>query len=526
MARKAQHKVSVVAQGVNQVTGPMRAASKDLAAMSSAVANSDQQLVSSSKRAEVALKSKAKAASAMQATIKSSPEQFSKAAGAVSLFASAVGSSGGKAAMATTQIANLGALVITGGPIGIGIAALTGIVAGLTWAFEDSGDEAKSFADDLKRLQGEADTAQSELESLQRKLEDFGKGSHEAAIDRLQAEIAILEASKAQYDVQSSMVEIDEHGNEIVDEHTRKIQDQTFELGLQLDAKRKALQLERELLAAETLRDQERERASAKEKAADQKRSERRRQAEVRSSAEFDRRMAMITLRTDAELAASKRVEEAEQRRVELDREGAEKARAIMAKMREEQQQAAQARLVQAVQYGEIAGQVFGNVAAAAAQGDSDAVKSGAKAAGQIILQAAAKSAAEAFSSMVGVPIIGPALGAAAAGAAYAFAMSYLNKFAAGGFVGGTAGRDDQPILAQRGEYVMSRGEVAAAQSTGAVPDRLGGGSGGGGGMQVTAVFGPSSARTPLERKRFLMSHSRELEELINDGHIRIKRVG
>jgi hypothetical protein len=498
----------------------MRAAAKDLAELASAHARSDEAIAKSAKQAALALQQKQKAAANLDREIRASPERFSKAASAINLLSSALGPVGGKAAMATTQIANMGALLLTGGPVGLAIAATTALVAGLTWAFAGSGDAADDFADELKKIQDESDLAEKDLGSLRRQLEDFGKESRDASIDRLNAEIKILENQRLHYNVQASMVQIGEDGLEIVDDQTRQIQEQAFEIGQQLELKRQTLQLEYELRTAETWREQDKERARAAEAKAEERRRERerRRKEAERAAAEREEKLARNQL--DRWAFGDKLADEAarkdEERRLRDDQ--------LVEQSKQKELDAFRARVDAAQGYG-IA---FGSILAQMASGQENAGKLALKATvdlvGRQILAHAAESAVAAFKSQAGIPVIGPILGVAAAGAAYAFAMSYMSKFAAGGFVSnGTPGRDDQVALVRRNEYVMSEREVQAAQSRGALPERLGGGRASGGGMTMHAYFGTVAATTSQERKRWLLSMRRDLEDLVRKGHIDLK---
>ena len=81
----------------------------------------------------------------------------------------------------------------------------------------------------------------------------------------------------------------------------------------------------------------------------------------------------------------------------------------------------------------------------------------------EVINALAAQAAAGALSqSVTALGPVGIAVGTAAAGVAFSLVNSFIDRFQDGGFVrGGVPNRDSVPILAQQGEFVMSRNDVA-----------------------------------------------------------------
>jgi len=145
----------------------------------------------------------------------------------------------------------------------------------------------------------------------------------------------------------------------------------------------------------------------------------------------------------------------------------------------------------------------------AAAEEGQDAVAAGFKSmTGQIIDTAlaamqdfvtieAVKGAASAASNVVGIPIVGPAMAAIAAATAFALIRGFIGMafMARGGMVeGGTPGHDTVPIMAQRGEMVLSRDQV----------DRMRQDGGLGGGGQVTIEMNSQIPAGRAEIKRFV----------------------
>lgn len=170
--------------------------------------------------------------------------------------------------------------------------------------------------------------------------------------------------------------------------------------------------------------------------------------------------------------------------------------------------------------YGAAVGEVFGQIAngslkgAAAAKAMAKVVIGAVRESAMKAIEAhAATSAAAAYESQAGIPIIGPFLGVAAAAAAFSFVEAYLSKFEKGGFVGGFGNRDSQMILAQPGEYIMSRPEVAAGGPKWA--------QGGGGNVSVALTI---ESLTPDSDAAFIRKAGRHIEKVVTEA-IRAGRI-
>lgn len=127
----------------------------------------------------------------------------------------------------------------------------------------------------------------------------------------------------------------------------------------------------------------------------------------------------------------------------------------------------------------------------------------------------AATAAAGAASSQAGLGPYGPYLAVAAAAAMFAAVEAYMQTFHTGGFV---KGGENVPIMAQGGEYVMSRGEVAAGKP------RWGSGGGDGAPTQI-AVSMTQQNLVPLSDADFARKTKvivRMIQGALNDGSLRI----
>ena len=174
-------------------------------------------------------------------------------------------------------------------------------------------------------------------------------------------------------------------------------------------------------------------------------------------------------------------------------------------------------------QLGQTAGTAVSNVFSALIEGNESAgkiiVKTVAASVAAMLPALAARAFAESYNSQAGIPIIGPILGTIAATAASGLILALASKFHSGGEVTKSGprripglGPREVPIIAEEGEIVFSRDDVARGRSQG--------------GASQPAQGEPRSVtinvNTPVDRAEY----RRFLRDVVGPENARLRRLG
>jgi len=130
------------------------------------------------------------------AAAKKMPEGFSKAQAAMGALGGAAGELGGPIAGVASKLAGLAGTVATGGPLGLGIAALTvAVSAGVTWweaytaASKAAEEISRNLETTMRKQSGALTNLGSEVDKARRSLDAFGKTAETARADELRQSI-------------------------------------------------------------------------------------------------------------------------------------------------------------------------------------------------------------------------------------------------------------------------------------------------------------------------------------------------
>jgi hypothetical protein len=139
----------------------------------------------------------------MSDTVNALPDQLGKSATALMIFQNSTSQMSGEVADAANKITALGALVMSGGPVGIAIAAATIALIGLSKAFEVVTAHTAAFNTALKSLQPvfasmdeRINSSADNIKDLKKELEDFGKSSVRILKEQIAFDKAGLESNK------------------------------------------------------------------------------------------------------------------------------------------------------------------------------------------------------------------------------------------------------------------------------------------------------------------------------------------
>lgn len=462
------------------------------------------------------LKTKVKANSA---EVKALPEKFGRAAAAASLLGSSVGQAGGSFGMMAQKATGLAAVVATGGPLGIAVAAITVSVGAVSWAVGKWNEETekaiarnKELAQITSGVQERLRATQSEVERLSRELQAGGDEALEKYLERTQqieqAELNLLRTNAQLNDAIGRYRDRTGEINKVVSEEIDKLKVKAAAEQEIIDNLKEAKKLELELANATEARGKAEGPAS---------RPGAKRAPKPEAADEYVNYEIEEKLRTEQMLQDMRE----EQRAIEADKAAADEQaaleRSILLKQtyldREvamraayydwqvaEQEKATQRSnemFSQMSQTGMSAvnslAVAFERYADARMQGDKDAGKAFRNQALGIIVTAAFTAAAKAIEAYAGIPFLGPILGAAASVAAIGTILAFKSQvpnFYFGKAPRGVPGTDSIPALIAPGEGVVPtpimRSIEMGGQAVGA--ERFVGESGGGGGQRQLVI--------------------------------------
>lgn len=451
------------------------------------------------------------------------PERFGKAASAASLLSGSMGSLAGGFGTAGQRIADMAVLLSSGGPFGIAIAAATGAIAAAAFAW----DSYNQPAEDARRINDQLNASlqtsiqrltdqRREVDQLADSLDNFGEGSAERELRRLERDIELRQQLRlgVAKDIASNdrkIATLQRLASE--QERSALLDEQRIKAG-----GKSAEALRAELAELTTLNDAMRARFDVGEQVLDQdfrkleimRESARRAEAEVSAEdrkREAQRAAADAERRRREEFARSVRAEsfwnewqrkQEEDKTKTKERETNERIRLAQLEFDSIRMQIeAQDRAAMRTQKAETArmqvyaqvGDSIGNLSGAVASSMGEQAAATAQAVTQIISEmiamaitvitasagSAAGKAADTAANSAPYPINMINMAVAVAQslatiiplvATVANAGGGRKGFAQGGFVtGGIPGVDTVPINAQSGEFVMSTDEVGGMRS-------------------------------------------------------------
>ncbi len=505
------------------------------------------------------------------------PESFSKASAALGALGGSMQELGGPAAAVTGKLSQMVALVGSGGPLGLGIAALSLAVAAGAHVWSVYGTAQKNVESASRSLAGvfehqrDVITATADrVRSLEERLRNFGKTASEASVAEaeratarystgltvLQAELAAAEEKQRSLrDEQKAIFDEYNRGNAQAQARMKQLKDEEALHSIQLNGFRQSVRAheqlietsKKELEVSKQLLAKDKEVAAAREKKAQEKKDA------AADKQDGSAELARIQRIANAEAMLNEHLLRQDQHRAQvqaqMQADQANNAIALAEKIR----QANAETTASAIASAQIAtsasaamGQAIGMAMATSIQ-EAKTLEQTMKAVGismievmldvaqQMIMAAAAKSAAEAYSSQAGIPVIGPILGVAAAGAAFAFVRAYLSKLKGmeeGGWVtGGTPGKDSVPIMAMPGEYVLSvpmvrqlQGMLGGRPSSGPAFAQGGlVGAGGGGFGNMTVVYQlPPGGLSDAQLERMTRKQAKVLRNMVRNGRAKL----
>lgn len=439
------------------------------------------------KKAEAAFdKFKGKVAGAGKA-VSGLPSQFGTASTALLLLQNSTSKMGGAAADAANKLTAVAALVATGGPIGIGIAVLTGLVAIGATIWEGYTVEIRGVQENVKKInelfRKQATVLQAITDgtrALREETEFLGETQKQIQLIQLNKEIELRKRVVVQLFAQADATFANSEATRdqlIVDDKTAKAALRFLQLAVE---RREALIIN---IAAEKAVTEVREIQAAKEQRRSKARLKRiqeedkaKKEADDRDSRRRERAIddenARIGRAAEAFLADS-----AFRNEIRAKNEAAEIASAQkVSALREQLSQQIASAAVSASQ----------QIVTAAISGDEGATKAATTAASAQVAAAIAQAAAKAIAAHAGVPFVGVILGGIAAAASVALIKKFASSegFSHGGLVtGGVSGRDSVPAMLTPGELVipepvvrnltnkraMSHGGIVMAQQGGII---------------------------------------------------------
>jgi hypothetical protein len=508
----------------------------------------------------------------IEATIKRVPENFSKASAAASALTGALGGVGGKAGAVLGPMSGLLSMLATGGPMALGVAAVTGAVAigSKAWdTYKESSRQAESGVRSmLAAVEAQSTAARrvgGDLKSLSDDVKYFGLSARQVAVEQLGTQIAMLEGApdkfeealvplRAQLEDMSKLAEDLGWGAKLAgseaDITILRGQIEALEKSKSLAADtlaqaRQKLEALNALSALEATAARARAQADAEEKKANDEKLEALRDIKAERKADLEQALASIKAQAEDQEPADLAAKDAAEARAkdikhldnlkfesvsvqrEMDRIATEERLGLISAEEAERQKMwarEQQRIGQIAQsLGSIWGDVFADMISGQQSAGSAIVAGTIKSAQVAVMAAASSAAAEAAFSQAGIPILGPILAVTAAGMVFAMVSAYMSKIpkaALGGtVVGGTPGRDSVPALLMPGEEILPVGEANRYRAA-----RARGGMGGGLTLNLTVpVQSAITDQTALDRA-VSKSIGPALERAFRDGRIRIPR--
>lgn len=489
-------------------------------------------------------------------SVKKLPESLSKAQAAMGAISGSSELLGTSFANVATKASGLVAMVGTGGPLGLGLAALAATLGVVNAAWEAHKLEVELTTKAMKSLdsvvasyQERAKKAAEAGEALDKQIANFGKTAQQIKLDeynnrigelslgmenltvsneQAQAELEKLLKTGERYarlvdgqvvsgyrytDAQKAQIESTQ---QIVTLNERKL----VEMQKELDA----LGMNAEKLIILTKLEKDRETAGRRAEAAKRDAGEDRRAHEQALAAMLDEidRIGAI------EKARKKAAKEAADAEIEQQKRSDEVRRKSSQRLYESIRRQAEEDMIRRAALIQDLGGIWANVASQMASGQMSAAKSMSIAAVEsvrtVIMAYAAEGAAAAFKAHAGIPFVGWAIGAALAGVVFAGITAYLGraKFAQGGTVrGGVPGQDSVPILAMPDEEVLSVPEARRyrqARRDGSLYGGAGAGSRGGPSITFAPQIGVMGPMNRTQARRLLVSLAREMEDLVDSG--------
>jgi len=489
----------------------------------------------------------------VQDNVRRLPESFAKSAAAMNAFGGAAQQLGGKTAKVASKLTGLGALVATGGPVGIAIAAVSLGVTAATKAWEvhrapiEAAEAAYRslngvLADSTKRH----DAQQKRIEDLNRELKYWGKTADEARQLELKDAIAKQSVSVPAYEAQTKAAQdrVAAVEQEIAAlkarSQTEHIGAKTYEakltalketlavekesarnLATLLPENQRALELSKQELnsitqkIALTKADKEGEDriANAKKRAAeatrDQAKAERERKAAAEDVFEAyarENNAKLASIRKQA--AAEKLVRDASNKAALQQRKFAAAGRKeSLEKLNAEAEDTERAWAQTGAAIASTMGDAFAMMITDSDNAGKHMTMAVIDAAQAAVMSYAASAAAAAAFSQAGIPIVGPILAVAAAGIVFGLIRAFMSKipsYATGGVVPGVdTGRDTVVSGLRPGERIFTPEQnermVKALES----------GTGGGVHVHNHTVMPPASAETTRQVRQVTKIQSR-----------------
>jgi hypothetical protein len=413
------------------------------------------------------------------------PSHFGKAAAAMSIMGSATGSMGGKIADAGAKITDVALMLAVGGPLGVGLAAVTGAIALASTAWD-------AFTEDQREAEAAAKKTREEIEKSTKALQDqkdalddmvdafdhWGETVEETGIRRLREQNAVtreglLEQNKKIIALEKE-AELLERGSALV----AAAPDEAARIREQIAAEQEKLRIAEQSLTEDEKRlnilVETKNRSEETSKAVVKGKKQEKEAIDATAIAErayldainrtnqsaAESQANLINIQVEQDKAYMVTLTELAEEKIALDEAVADKRAELAEKNATATKREADARIAaNKAMAAQVVTTTQGLIAAG--QQGTDATKDFVK---QQIVAYAAVAAARGMESAIeqlGMPlglIAGAAFAAAALGATLAFGQG-LNQ---GGFVrGGVAGRDSVNVRATPGEYVASTGEVS-----------------------------------------------------------------
>lgn len=490
-------------------------------------------------------------------SVKALPDQFGKASAALGALGGVTQQMGGQVAAAAQKLTGLASVVASGGPIGVGIAAISVAVAAGTKVWEvytESSRQAEAAAralDGVFAAQAKGiDDSKRRVEELSRSLRNFGKTTTEATqadlerkiamqtqgLEGLNAEIAKQEArNKELVESNTRVVQMYNYRTQAVVELTAEQEEEkrlnelvinglktsAVNLQRQLEMDKQAVQLAGELAQKETQAEQSKKRkADATRNAAKEQQDENKALREAAAAEEAYARKVGERLAANFNMASAAYAREAE-----LSEKNAKYLQEQEEKATKDAEDENNKRIQMTQRYADVLVNSVGGAFADIIDGSKSADQAFGdmfKSLGKMVLQqastylvakgiemAANKTAADAkiaedtstaasgaLSAHSNIPFVGIAIGLAAA-AAIIGAIFAFKKFATGGVAkGGIPGVDSIPAFLQDNERVLTPRQNNNFETfIGMIGQLLGGGQA----LAVPAIAGgPSSSSTSL----------------------------
>ena len=425
--------------------------------------------------------------------VRQMPQQFSRASGAISSMGGAFGKMGGAAGMAVGKLTGMASLLV-GGPLGVGIAAVTLAIGAMTVVWDTFQTEAKEsekaivqMSAAMDRMHTSVQNQKDALADLTDEVEHYGMTADQRMIEKGEERLQIIDQElEANARLINAMIKRRRsvEGLNVEDEvQLQKLFETNAamrEVAQTITATNEALQEKMTLAFAEDEGKLKREKTD--KRIAEAQRRDEKAKAEAEKAA-----IDLARQRIDYVKEASEREHAATAKRIEdqmaLEREAYEARLKLEDQEAEEKEQRAQA---VASTISDVSSQLTTDLLSNDERTRKSAVRTAASAAMASIGTAAAKGAADVFASSQKLgPILGPIIGAIAAAAVFGSIMTFRSKVigaASGGLIrGGVAGRDSVPAMLMPGEIVMPTPVAQQFQ-------RMAAGRGGGGGTSMNTT--------------------------------------